>query len=783
MATASVERSSRASEARAADVVDVDRRAPRERGISASDGTAVLDERRRLRRREELRHATLVGACKRLARTIDAGGSAAAAHSSLRSAPPDSDDDDTADDPLLAACRMVGAELGIAMVRAPRTGAATRSDPIEAIARASRVRSRRVMLRDAWWRDDNGPLLGFRAGGRSTVVLRYRRARGYTCFDPADGSEARVDGALADTLAPFAFIFYRSFPEAALSIRDVLRFGLHGCGSDLRSVVTMTVLAALLGMIPPVATGIVFDSLIPGAQRSQLLQMTIILVVCALSVAMFQIVRSVALLRIEGRMGNAVQCAVWDRLLALPMSFFRPFTAGELAVRAMGIDGIRQLVSGSTVTAIVAGITSLGNYVLLFRYGARLALWATLLIAIALAVALLGGYIQLSHQRGVAALQSKTSGVVLQLLTSIAKLRVAGAEAHAFAAWARRFAEQRRLQFRVRSIGNWVAAFNAGFPIVASMLVFRAALAPLTVTHTMRTGGFLAFMAAFGICLTSVIATSNAFLSMLLAIPLYEQARPILVTPPEVDGAKEDPGELRGAVDIEHVSFRYEPDAPLALRDLSVHARPGEFIALVGQSGSGKSTVMRLLLGFESPEAGSIYYDGRELGGLDLRALRRQIGVVLQSGRLMTGDIYTNIVGSAPLPMETAWEAARMAGFADDIREMPMGMHTVISEGGGTLSGGQRQRLMIARAIVHRPRILLFDEATSALDNRTQAIVSSSLEGLRATRIVIAHRLSTIMHADRIYVLRRGELVQCGSYEQLLHDRGPFAELAARQIA
>lgn len=545
----------------------------------------------------------------------------------------------------------------------------------------------------------------------------------------------------------------------------------------------MTALVALLGMIPSVATGIVFDSFIPGAQRSQLLQMMVILAVCAFSVALLQVVRSVALLRVEGKMGNAVQCAVWDRLLALPTSFFRPYTAGELAVRAMGIDGIRQLISGSTVTAIVAGITSLGNFVLLFRYSARLALWASLLIAVALAITSLGGYVQLSHQRGVAALQSKTSGIVLQLLTSISKLRVAGAEAHAFASWAERFAEQRRLQFRVRSVGNWVAAFNAGFPIAACMLVFRAALAPLTVAHSMRTGDFLAFMAAFGVCLASVVTTSNAFLSMLLAVPLYEQAKPILVTPPEVDGAKEDPGELTGELDIEQVSFRYGTDGPLVLRDLTVHAKPGEFIAFVGPSGSGKSTVMRLLLGFETPEAGSIYYDGRELGGLDLRALRRQVGVVLQSGRLMTGDIYTNIVGSAPVPMQAAWEAARMAGLADDIRQMPMGMQTVISEGGGTLSGGQRQRLMIARAIVHRPRILLFDEATSALDNRTQAIVSASLEALHATRIVIAHRLSTIMHADRIHVLCRGEMVQCGSFDELVRERGLFSDLAARQVA
>lgn len=782
MTTISIEPRAPVSEQRLSDGAEHYEAAACGAELPRCDSATIVEERRRLRRREELRRATLASACARLARTVDLGGGRTSQTASLSDA--SGADDGALDDPLFEACRMVCGELGIALRRPPDSSASRRRGaPIEAIARAARVRTRRVMLRDGWWREDNGPLVGIRAEGRRPVALFYVPARGYTCHDPGDGSEVPVDDTLADALAPFAITFYRSFPEAALSMGDVLRFGVQGCGRELRSVVAMTLLAALLGMIPPLATGLLFDSFIPGAQRSQLLQMTIILVVCALAASMFQIVRAVALLRMEGKMGNAVQCAVWDRLLALPMSFFRPYTAGELAVRAMGIDGIRQLVSGSTITALVAGVTSVGNYVLLFHYSVRLAAWATLLIAVALAITCLGGYIQLSHQRGVAALQSKTSGVVLQLLTSVAKLRVAGAEAHAFASWARHFAEQRRLQFRVRSIGNWVAAFNAAFPTAACMLVFWAALGPLTAAHSMRTGDFLAFMSAFGICLASVVTTSSAFLTMLLAVPLYEQAKPILVTPPEVDGAKEDPGELTGEVDIEHVSFRYERDGPLVLRDLTVHAKPGEFIAFAGPSGSGKSTILRLLLGFETAETGSIYYDGREIAGLDLRALRRQIGVVLQSGRLMTGDIYTNIVGSAPVPMEEAWEAARMAGFADDIRQMPMGMQTVISEGGGTLSGGQRQRLMIARAIVHRPRILLFDEATSALDNRTQAIVSDSLERLQATRIVIAHRLSTIMRANRIYVMRRGELAQCGSYAELMKQRGLFAELAHRQLA
>jgi ATP-binding cassette subfamily C protein len=315
------------------------------------------------------------------------------------------------------------------------------------------------------------------------------------------------------------------------------------------------------------------------------------------------------------------------------------------------------------------------------------------------------------------------------------------------------------------------------------MLLFWTAL-PLVhgANPSIRTGDFLAFLAAYGACQGALLATCVALLNTLSVIPLYEQAKPILVTRPEVDVVKTDPGTLTGDIEVQGVTFRYSSDGPPVLRCLSLHVRPGEFVAFVGPSGSGKSTILRLLLGFESAESGAIYYDGQELAGLDVSAVRRQIGVVLQNGRLLSGDIFSNIVGSAPLALDDAWAAARMAGFADDIQAMPMGMHTVVSEGGGTLSGGQRQRLMIARALVHRPRLLFFDEATSALDNRTQGIVSASLEQLQATRIVVAHRLSTIVSADRICVVERGQIVQNGRYEELIDQPGLFATLARRQI-
>jgi ABC-type bacteriocin/lantibiotic exporter with double-glycine peptidase domain len=305
---------------------------------------------------------------------------------------------------------------------------------------------------------------------------------------------------------------------------------------------------------------------------------------------------------------------------------------------------------------------------------------------------------------------------------------------------------------------------------------------PVANAGTVRTGDLRGFLAAFCTCVAALASSCMALVAVGSVAPFYDQMRPILEAEPEVATSRADPGLLTGDIEIQHAAFRYSADTPLVLRDLSLRIKPGEFVALVGPSGSGKSTLLRLLLGFEQLDSGAVYFDGQDLAGLDVNVVRRQIGVVLQNGRLMSGDIFTNIIGSSTATLAEAWEAARMAGFAEDIEGMPMGMHTVIADGGGTLSGGPRQRLLIARAIVHRPRIVLFDEATSALDNRTQAIVSASLERLQATRIVVAHRLSTVRNADRLYVLERGALVQSGTYDELMAREGPFAELARRQI-
>ncbi len=739
-------------------------------------------ERLRAARRITARQRVLANACLSLTEVLQTDEALA----SYRRATAAGAHSDAPGSLLLGAVRIVAADCRLNVVApSENDGAPPARDPLLAIARASGFRTRRVALRDDWWRHDNGTLLGYRTADTQPVALvrrEGRRAR-YELNDPLTGATQEVTAEVAETLLPNAETFYRPFPNRALEVMDVIRFGGLGCGRDLWIVGIMSVCGALLGLLPSVVTGAVFNTIIPSAARSQLLQMTIVLIVSALSIAMLDFTRAIALLRIEGKMGNAIQSAIWDRLLSLPTSFFRRFTSGELANRAMAIDGMRQVITGTTVTALVAGVFSLSNFVLLFHYSTSLAWWATLLIGLSLGVSVLGSALQVSGLKKQYRLQSKLSGTVLQLLSSVGKLRVANAEVQAFAAWATRFAGQRRLQFRSRTISNAVLTFNAAFPVIASAVIYWFAVQLIQDNGTLRTGDFLAFMSAFTSSLINAIVASTALLMCFNVVPLYEQARPILEALPEVTDGKREPGMLSGAIEIAHATFRYLPEGPAVLQDLSISIDPGQFVAFVGPSGSGKSTVLRVLLGFESLESGAVYYDGQDLSRLDIQAVRRQMGVVLQNGRIMSGDIYTNIVGSSQASRDDAWEAARMAGFDDDIRSMPMAMSTVLSEGAGTLSGGQRQRLMIARAIVHRPRILLFDEATSALDNRTQSIVSASLEQLQATRIVVAHRLSTIIRADRIYVIDKGEVVEMGAYDDLMSLDGVFAKLARRQLA
>ncbi len=687
-----------------------------------------------------------------------------------------------AQDPLLAAAELVGRALGVDVHAPPRSEASRQQmDSLGAIARASRVRMREVTLDGDWWRHDNGPLLAYRREDNRPMAVLPTSTTRYVLVDPVHGTRQAVDETAARTLSPTAHVFYRPFPHRQLGLVDLLRFGIEGAGRDMAMVAAMGLIGGLLGLASPVATGLLIDQAIPSADRGQLVQLSLALLASAFGLAAFQLTRSIAFQRIEGKLDASIQAGLWDRLLSLPVPFFREYSSGDLTLRTLGMQTIRQVLTGVVVSTVLAAIFSVFSYGLLFFYDWPLALLATGLFVIALGVTALVSVLQLGHLRRASQVGGRMIGLVLELLTGVAKIRVAAAEERAFGVWAQAYGEQAALNRKAQLLAVGLNVWTAAFPLLALTAIFTAMA--VGRTESLSTGAFLGFNAAFGQVMAALLAMSGAITIALQVVPLYERARPILETLPEVDVARADPGELTGDVEVNGITFRYPGAGSPALENVSFHAAQGEFVALVGPSGSGKTTLLRMLLGFEAPESGSVHYDGQDLAGLDVRAVRRQMGVVLQSGKLMPGDIYTNIVGSTRLPVDAAWEAARMAGFEEDIRAMPMGMFTMIMEGMGTISGGQRQRLLIARAVVTRPRILLFDEATSALDNETQAAVSRALEGLQATRIVIAHRLSTIMKADRIYVVVEGRVVQSGTYEELMQGGGPFAELARRQLA
>ncbi len=684
-------------------------------------------------------------------------------------------------DNLIDACQLVMEAGGLHVQLRSDTQSTDGGGRIEQLAHQARAALRQVTLSsESWWREDVGPLLGFRRDDGSPVALLPAGGNGYLMVNPATGTRAPLDRESAAGLADTAVMFFRTFPNRAIGMLDLVRFGLAGTGRDVSRLFVFGALGGLLALFTPVATGFLIDSVIPNAQGDELVQLVLLLLAATLGVSAFELTRAIAMLRIEGRMGNATQAAIIERLLHLPAPFFRNYAAGDLAQRAFGIASILNLLTSTTQTALLGWIFGLFSYAYLFFVSWQLALLATVLVAVLLIFTVALNFWRLKLERQMFQVQGNIASRVFQILNGIGKLRASGAEKRAFSLWAAAFTRQKTLDFKTRRIGNYLAVFNGGYRVLAMLLLFAAVA---LVLPDISTGNFLAFNTAFAQFLAATIAMIVALTDSLNAVPLYERAKPILSALPETSEMKRAPGELSGAIDISHVSFRYTPDGPLILDDVSIKIDPGEFVAFVGPSGSGKSTLFRLLLGFEQPESGAIYYDNQDLAGLDIGAVRRQLGVVLQSGKLMPGDIFTNIVGASPLTLEDAWEAARMAGFEDDIKSMPMGMHTIIAEGAGTISGGQKQRLMVARAIVKKPRILLFDEATSALDNRTQAIVAESVGRLNATRVVIAHRLSTIIKADRIFVVESGRVIESGNYEELMAQSGHFAELAKRQLA
>jgi NHLM bacteriocin system ABC transporter ATP-binding protein len=685
--------------------------------------------------------------------------------------------------PILTALDVVGKAMDIVIhPPAPSEDMSRVSDPLEAIARASKVRTRMVLLGYEWWTRDTGPLLAYLGEEERVPVALLPVGDTYEIVHSERRTREPLTQEILDEICPDAYILYRFLPGKMRGVFDLLKFTAHGRILDMAFVLVMGTLATLLGMVVPRATGTLVDTAIPSADYGLLYQLGLVIFTAGITQVIFTWTQMMATVRASTIAEVSAQAAMWDRLLKFRPTFFRQYSSGDLQSRVNAVSEISRELSGATLRPLVSGVLSILNLLLLWYYSwelAKLAIWIG--IGVMLITLFISYFIrQMSHT--LHDLEGSFNGMMIQMIGAVGKLRVAGAEHKAFNHWVEKYTAQLELKLGIQRLQDYITVFNNVLLPMCSMLLFWKA-SNLVLDNEISIGDFIAFNTAFILYINGWSDVSNTLVGVLDAIVKGRRIKPMLDEQPEVADDASDPGRLEGSIAIENLSFRYTEDGPLILDKVSCEINPSEFVAFVGASGSGKSTILRMLLGFETPEYGRVLYDGQDLGSCDVLAVRRQIGTVLQNGRLNAGNIFENIANNSKISHAEAWEAVADAGMTEDVEDMAMGMHTMVAEGGSNLSGGQRQRLLIARALVTRPKIVMFDEATSALDNKTQAQVSAALDRRSVTRIVIAHRLSTIRAADRIFVLDHGRIVQSGNFETLSTQEGIFKDLVSRQMA
>lgn len=653
------------------------------------------------------------------------------------------------------------------------------NEQLEYLLRPEGIMRRTVKLEKGWYKDATGPFLAVWRDTQRIVAL-IPTVSGYRFMNTDTGRWMRVNHKNEDCFEEEAICFYKPLPLRRINYGDFLKYALSTISVWDVAFIAVTILAVtLVGLFPAKLNYIIFSLVIPSGSIRVLYAMAGFMICVFAAVALLDAAKALCMARIKAKMGMSVQSAVMMRVLSLPASFFKDYSAGELASRIQKADALCTLTADAVLSTGLTSVFSLIYITQIFRYAPALCIPAIAIMVLTLLVSVVSAVMQIKVMRRQMEFQAKEKGISYGLIAGVQKIRLSGAEKRAFSKWAGIYAKEVALNWNPPLFLKLNKVITLAISSGGTIVMYWAA-----IKSGVSTADYYAFQTAYGMVSGAFMTLSSAASTVAQIKPVMEMMRPVFDEAPEVSGDKQVVTQLSGGIELNNVSFRYNDSMPFVIDNLSLEIKPGQYVAVVGATGCGKSTLMRLLLGFETPDKGAVYYDGKSLDKIDLKSLRRRIGVVLQDGKLFSGDIFSNIVISAPwLTLDDAWEAAEMSGIAADIRRMPMGMHTVISEGGGGISGGQRQRLLIARAVAPKPRILMFDEATSALDNVTQKQVSEALDSLKCTRIVIAHRLSTIRQCDRIIVLQNGKIIEDGKYTELLELNGYFAQLVARQQA
>ena len=652
------------------------------------------------------------------------------------------------------------------------------NEQLEYLMRPHGIMRRTVNLDKGWYKDAFGAMLGVLKSDGSVVALIPSGFSGYAFFDAQTGKNVKISRKNEDLFETEAIAFYKPFPLKKMNIGTLLKYiaGILSA-ADYVLVAAATLAVTVVGMLGPKLNQLLFGMVVENGDMTLLVSIAVFMVCMTVSTLLIGSVKALVMARIQTKMDVTVQAATMARVMSLPAAFFKDYSSGELYTRT---EYINMLCSLLVQTVLSAGLTSLFSIIYItqiFAFAPALVVPAILVVLATLLFTLLTAFIQMKVSKKQMELGAKVSGMSYALITGVQKIKLSGAEKRAFARWGKLYSQQAKVMYDPPAILRYNKVITTLITLAGTFAMYYTA-----VVSNVSVADYYAFNTAYGLLSGAFMALADIALIAANIKPILDMGKPIMEAVPEVSEGKQVITRLSGGIELNNVSFRYNENMPNIIDDLSLKIKPGQYVAIVGSTGCGKSTLMRLMLGFETPQKGAVYYDGKDLASIDLKSLRRRVGTVMQNGKLFQGDIFSNITISAPwLTLDDAWEAAELSGIAEDIRRMPMGMNTLISEGSGGVSGGQRQRLMIARAIAPKPKILMFDEATSALDNITQKIVSESLDKLKCTRVVIAHRLSTIKQCDRIIYLEKGKIIEDGTYDELIEKDGKFAELVARQ--